>query len=216
MIPKNIPIKCILLAMRDIDTQGIPRRRRSYRYDLLMDGKRYPPKLVISLAVKHASGRELRSGFNAVEAKNYLARMNLTIVEKQGKREYVRGQVVNEDMESTYPEGMKKYRIHRMLERDTKITRLAKKRRLHEFGELRCDVCNFSFYRMYGDVGAGFIEAHHTIPVSEKSGKHRTKISEIALVCSNCHRMLHRAGSSMTLGKLREIVKSIALTSSLP
>lgn len=43
------------------------------------------------------------------------------------------------------------------------------------------------------EVGKGFIEAHHTKLVStlHENGE-ETKIEELALVCSNCHRMLHR------------------------
>jgi len=41
-------------------------------------------------------------------------------------------------------------------------------------------------------LGRGFIQAHHTIPVSELRKESKTKVRDIALVCSNCHRMLHR------------------------
>ena len=59
---------------------------------------------------------------------------------------------------------------------------------------LKCEVCDFDFEERYGELGHGFIEAHHTIPVAELPEGARTKIAELIAVCSNCHRMLHRNG----------------------
>jgi 5-methylcytosine-specific restriction enzyme B len=46
-------------AIEDIDRDGIPTSAASVTYDLIYHGRRYPPKLVLSLAVKHLSGEEL-------------------------------------------------------------------------------------------------------------------------------------------------------------
>jgi 5-methylcytosine-specific restriction enzyme A len=115
--------------------------------------------------------------------------------------------VISEDEESRFPEGGKKYGIHRSLERDSSIAKKAKETRLNLVNELRCDVCNFSFSDTYGILGNGFIEAHHTIPVSELKGVRKTTIKEIALVCSNCHRMLHKGERSLSVEKLRELIR---------
>lgn len=116
-------------------------------------------------------------------------------------------QIKSEDIESKYPEGKEKYKLHRSLERDTSLSRKVKEKRLHEIGELRCDVCNFSFSDTYGELGAGFIEAHHTVPVSELKGKRKTTIDEIALVCSNCHTMIHRSNRLLSIEELQNIIK---------
>lgn len=71
-------------------------------------------------------------------------------------------------------------------------------------GELRCDVCQFSFSDKYGELGAGFIEAHHTIPVSQLKGERRTNIKDMALVCSNCHRMLHSGNQLLSVSELKD------------
>ncbi|GAE32694.1 hnh endonuclease [Halalkalibacter hemicellulosilyticusJCM 9152] len=60
------------------------------------------------------------------------------------------------------------------------------------YGRLFCEICNFDFYKKYGELGGDFIEGHHTIPVSELEEGHKTNVKDIVLVCSNCHRMLHR------------------------
>jgi hypothetical protein len=47
-------------AIARIDREGVPRRRESTKFHLVVEGRRYPPKYVISLAAAHATGRELR------------------------------------------------------------------------------------------------------------------------------------------------------------
>jgi hypothetical protein len=59
MIPKNIDEDHIFSAIREIDKKGIPKSRKSKRFQLLYNGKYYPPKYVISLANKYANRMEL-------------------------------------------------------------------------------------------------------------------------------------------------------------
>jgi hypothetical protein len=116
--------------------------------------------------------------------------------------------VVPEPDESRYPEGAQSFKLHRRRERDGTLPTRAKEKRLAEVGTLECDVCDFSFSRTYGDIGDGYIEAHHTKPVSEITAARKTKIEELALVCSNCHRMLHRGARLRTVSELRSLLGS--------
>jgi len=113
--------------------------------------------------------------------------------------------LIPEDEESRHPEGAASYRLHRQLERDTTLAAKAKQKRLAETECLSCDVCNFDFEREYGELGAGYIEAHHTVPVSELTGGTKTQLSDLALVCSNCHRMLHRGPKLLPVEELRAL-----------
>ncbi|MFD6416897.1 HNH endonuclease [Streptomyces sp. NPDC060194] len=58
--------------------------------------------------------------------------------------------------------------------------------------EIRCEVCGFDFREVYGRIGADYIEVHHTLPL-HISGPRETKPEDLALLCSNCHRMCHRS-----------------------
>lgn len=107
--------------------------------------------------------------------------------------------------EELYPEGKANYKLHLSKERSGKATKKLKKDTLNSTGKLECEVCTIDFYQRYGDLGLGFIEAHHTFPVSKMKKDHKTKISELALVCSNCHRMLHRAKNLLTIKELKDI-----------
>lgn len=46
-------------AIEEINRDGIRLGRQSSTYDVLVDGKRYPPKYLLSLANKYATGQEL-------------------------------------------------------------------------------------------------------------------------------------------------------------
>ncbi len=101
------------------------------------------------------------------------------------------------------PEGRLLYRLHRKVERDRRLV-TRKKRSAAKAGPLRCEVCGFDFGATYGQRGVGYIECHHTTPLSS-SGPVVTSTRDLALVCSNCHRMLHRGPSwlsPMALGTL--------------
>lgn len=58
----------------------------------------------------------------------------------------------------------------------------------------------------YGEIGTGYIEGHHTIPISDMNENRKTKIDDIVLVCSNCHRMLHRKRPWLSIDDLKEIL----------
>jgi hypothetical protein len=105
-----------------------------------------------------------------------------------------------------FPEGKKLQQLHIKRERSPKLVRLAKASFKEKHGRLFCEVCKFDFESIYGQPGVDFIEAHHTIPVSLLPPGAKTKVSELALVCSNCHRMLHRTRPWRSIPQLRSLV----------
>lgn len=110
-----------------------------------------------------------------------------------------------EDEEAS--EGKILSRIHKYRERDRKIVKKKKNSVLSRFGNLKCEVCNFDFAEEYGDRGEGFAECHHKIPVSELDPGHKTKLSDLAILCANCHRMIHISKPWLTLSELKKIFK---------
>lgn len=99
----------------------------------------------------------------------------------------------------------KKLRYHLRVERNSKISKLVKE----EKGYV-CEACNFDFFKNYGELGKEFIEAHHLIPIASlEPGKIEMDIIEdFAVLCSNCHRMIHRLEDPSDLDKLKEIIKT--------
>ena len=88
MIPSNIEREHIIKAIRDIDSNGILAGRESRSFLLIFEGKRYPPKYVLSLANKFANGEELDpSRFSGgQETNNFLKRLRFDIVEISSSR----------------------------------------------------------------------------------------------------------------------------------
>jgi predicted HNH restriction endonuclease len=111
---------------------------------------------------------------------------------------------IKEDVEPIAIEGASKLATHMRFERKSGLIKKIKKQALEENKMLNCEVCGFSFLDIYGEIGEGFIEAHHKNPLSEIEGETVTKREDIALVCSNCHRMLHRGNPVYSIKELRE------------
>lgn len=110
------------------------------------------------------------------------------------------------DVDESFLEGGATFRTHLAKERSPALVARAKKRRLQSVGVLRCDVCGFSFEAVYGEIGRGYIEAHHQTPIARLVGSTPTRVDDVALVCSNCHRMIHR-GNPFTVEELKGKLK---------
>ena len=83
MIDKNIRDSDIQNAAAEIDLNGVPKQRESRKYLVQVGKNLYPPKYIISLAVKYLKGQEMDSSdFIATEARNYLKKRGYSIVTK--------------------------------------------------------------------------------------------------------------------------------------
>jgi len=68
-VTNSITARHVEQAIADIDRDGVPPSAQSVFYDLVHKARRYPAKLVLSLAAKHANGEELdRNMFSGGEA----------------------------------------------------------------------------------------------------------------------------------------------------
>jgi len=113
----------------------------------------------------------------------------------------------NKIIEGLFPEGKIAERIHKSRERNSKVIELAKRNFKLKYGRLFCQVCKFDFEKKYGKIGSDFIEAHHTIPVSIMAENHMTSPNDIALLCSNCHKMVHKKRPWLSMDKLNSLLK---------
>ena len=100
----------------------------------------------------------------------------------------------------------RKYAYHRKVERNRTAAREAKK--LH--GTI-CQACDLDFAQRYGEIGKGFIEAHHLKPIStlEEGVAVRYDVADdFAVLCPNCHRMIHRSDDPSDLNAFRALLQS--------
>lgn len=113
------------------------------------------------------------------------------------------------DIDLEGKEGSKALRTHVQIERDPRLVKAKKISVLAETGHLECEVCGFDFSKMYGVSGKGFCEVHHLLPLSHR-GRRITTLRDLAVVCSNCHRIIHRGRKLLSLRELRRQVTSTA------
>ena len=89
---------------------------------------------------------------------------------------------------------------------DGVLSKLKKETVLRDEGRLSCEACGFDFERRYGELGLGFIECHHRFPLGE--GEEReTTLDDLALLCANCHRMIHRSKLTQSVEELQRALR---------
>ncbi len=106
----------------------------------------------------------------------------------------------------TYLEGAKRTIRVNAYERDAR----ARKACIQHHG-LSCAACGLSFERRYGARGKGFIHVHHTRPLAGLGKAYRVDpVKDMVPVCPNCHAMLHRGDTALSLATLRSLLRTHA------
>ncbi|WP_454675520.1 MrcB family domain-containing protein [Achromobacter pestifer] len=87
-------------------------------------------------------------------------------------------------------EDLTRIRLHKRLERSKRLTKQVKAKK-----GCVCEVCEIDFQKIYGEIGRGYIEAHHLRPLATLKGQKVPMDPEddFAVLCANCHRMIHRS-----------------------
>lgn len=116
----------------------------------------------------------------------------------------------NEDDEGEEAaEGRVLTRVHQYRERSERLRRKKKQEALRNRGHLRSEACGLDFQAVYGERGSGFMEVHHTIPVRDLKPGARTRLADLALLCANCHRMIHTKSPWLTVDELAALIGQI-------
>lgn len=115
------------------------------------------------------------------------------------------------EYDSSAKEGHATYKITRRIERDSNLAKLKKIQFKQKHGSFFCEVCGFSFSKIYGNE-FDYIECHHINPLSQ-SGETQTTLSDLILLCANCHRVVHSKSVSnkngcMDIDQLKTLINS--------
>ena len=104
-------------------------------------------------------------------------------------------------------EAKRQFVQHRRRENRLRIPKVYAFRAAHD-GRLFCEVrgCAFDFEKSYGVLGSGYAQIHHLKPLSESNGQ-TTRLSDLAVVCANCHAMIHRAGACLGLYEISQKIR---------
>lgn len=106
-------------------------------------------------------------------------------------------------------EGRAKLRLHLLRERSKKLIDAFKS----SLTDPRCEACDMSFNDRYGALGRNYIEAHHRVPVSSLKEGEKTKLTDLAALCSNCHSVIH-ANNLLAVEELANHLRTVMAASS--
>lgn len=124
-----------------------------------------------------------------------------TLVEMGAGDEQIEQQEPEQFLEGSGPA-----RAHLRIERNRKLIS-----RVKECKGYRCEICDLQFSEKYGDMGKGYIEAHHLVPFAKLKGNAipLDPKKDFAVLCANCHRMAHKLDDVADMQKLRSIYQGI-------
>ncbi|MBB6121637.1 HNH endonuclease [Nocardiopsis algeriensis] len=109
------------------------------------------------------------------------------------------------DEEISAPEGRLLIRKHYARERSRTLRTQKIKQTRAQGRPIACEACSFDFAEAYGDRGDGYIEVHHIVPLHHV-GESTTRLEDLALLCANCHRMVHVSKPWLTVDQLSALV----------
>lgn len=116
--------------------------------------------------------------------------------------------LIDIDEDEEFEEGKILTKLHKKRERNQKLIKTKKSQVLNKTGKLVCEICNFDFEKKYGKLGKGYIECHHNKPVSTLNKNETIKLLDLSILCSNCHRMIHRIKPWKSVAEMKEIIEN--------
>lgn len=145
--------------------------------------------------------------------KGGIGQSNVWFADKEESQEIVSRVIslINEGVNPVLPdvdqtqstlEGNPRLVAHLRRERNSAIVNAKKDAILRATGRLCCEACGFDFKEVYGEIGDGFCEVHHLQPLSKADGVVKTELGDLAIVCSNCHRIIHRTDPMPSISSL--------------
>jgi 5-methylcytosine-specific restriction enzyme A len=201
-IPDGLTREHIVDAINALDSGIEHAFGQSTGYDVLYEGRRYPPKAVIGIAAKHLIGRQLGpydfKGGRKSRCFRILEQNHFEIVTKGDTSPYP------DDVEESdiHIEGAVTQTVVNRYERDPK----ARAKCIRKYGST-CQVCGMDFEKTYGAIGEGFIHVHHLKQLSEIGEEYEVDpIADMVPVCPNCHAMLHKRMPPFSIDELRKML----------
>ncbi|WP_222890666.1 HNH endonuclease [Enterobacter sp. C2] len=206
-LPKNLPREAILAAAHAYDAGVNHAFAASRDYDVIINGRRYPPKAIVGIAASTLTGLI----FTPAEFSGGIKSKCVRLLTDQGfqivhKNEPIEPNLFPDEIQqkTTYIEGAAVLVTVNRYERDQKARQAALKWHGYE-----CKVCGLDMTKVYGEIAKGFIHVHHLIPLSEiKENYLVNPKTDLIPVCPNCHAMLHRQDPPLSPEALNRHMKA--------
>ncbi|MBX7255944.1 MAG: HNH endonuclease [Candidatus Hydrogenedentes bacterium] len=97
--------------------------------------------------------------------------------------------------------------MHLARERQPGLSDAKKRQVLQRKGFLSCEACDLRFDR-FNELGIGCCEVHHLIPLGARDRPETTRLDDLAILCSNCHRMIHRTKPLASIDAFRTLINA--------
>ncbi len=145
-----------------------------------------------------------KESFQLINSKSYEIIFRMSETEK-GRIKSVIEDIDSFRNEEARFEGEQKKRLSNYYERNPILRKLA-----IEYHGLDCKGCGFNFSDTYGKRGDNFIEVHHIIPISKLDASKEIDYKEdMTVLCSNCHRIVHRKKEDLlSVDELKYMLKN--------
>ena len=111
--------------------------------------------------------------------------------------------IPGEERCETYPEGQMVRVAMNRYERDPRNRQRAIKRH-----GTRCRGCGLEMAEKYGEVAKGYIQIHHTEPVSQVDPNQPPNIDTLIPLCPNCHAVVHLCDPPLTEQELQDRIST--------
>ena len=116
------------------------------------------------------------------------------------------------EIEISRIEGELRLYTHRRKERDRALRTKKIEARLAAGLEPCCEACGITTNGAFPGLNGEILEVHHRLPLSASSGPVATALSDLALLCPNCHRAIHKTRPLFNVENFRESFASRSST----
>lgn len=106
--------------------------------------------------------------------------------------------------DKAYAEGQQIVRTVKQRKRSRQLVEAAKAKFKDQHGHLFCEACGFDFGAFYG---IEYIEAHHKEHIASLEGERQSTADDLAMLCANCHRMIHAQTPPLTIEELKHLIQ---------
>lgn len=200
-LPDVIPKQILVEAIHAFNAGRTHHFADSTGYDLLHEGRLYPPKAIVGIAASEMLGVE----FTPADFSGGLKSKCFRLLEAQGftiQKKSVETVRLAEELpeDRHFSEGARTTITVNRYERDAQA-----RRRAIEHHGYRCQVCNIDMEEVYGEPGKGFIHMHHLTPLHTVAEHYQLNpLTDLVPVCPNCHSMIHRKDPPFTVDELKQ------------
>jgi 5-methylcytosine-specific restriction protein A len=100
-------------------------------------------------------------------------------------------------------EGDPRLYFHFQRERDKYLVAAKRNASRRSDGLLECEACGFVVSEAYPNLPGDLCEVHHRRSLAEAATAVETRLEDLAVLCPNCHRAIHRTKPLMSVEEFR-------------